>query len=308
MLNKIVPLSLVLCGSLFAANNLLEVIPQIGGSWHVDNQRYKNDIDLTYGIKFAGRVAPTALLEVGYDNIKNAKYSIPNNDTSINRYYLNVVKEFESWQNISPYVLGGIGYEDLSSTKQSLDSAPFGQYGAGLRWETFDYLHLKTEFRHLINFDGRSDIVAMLGFSIPFGTFAQQEEVIIEEEEVVIEQPIIQAPTLSHIHTFSMQFPFDSSEISPHYNAEIMDFVNYMRENPDKNAIINGYTDNLGSKEYNQKLSERRAKAVKDKIVEQGISAERLDAKGHGEDNPIATNETREGRQQNRRVEAEVYH
>lgn len=59
---------------------------------------------------------------------------------------------------------------------------------------------------------------------------------------------------------------------------------------------------------YNQKLSERRAKAVKDKIVEQGISAERLDAKGHGEDNPIATNETREGRQQNRRVEAEVYH
>ncbi|MDE5603481.1 MAG: OmpA family protein [Helicobacter sp.] len=306
MLKKIVPLSLVLCSSLFAADNLLEVTPQIGGNWHVDNPRYKNDIDLTYGIKFAGRVAPTALLEVGYDNIKDAKYSTPHDKTSINRYYLNVVKEFETWQDVSPYILGGLGYEEISSTKQSLDSAPFGQYGIGLRWETFEFLHFKAELRHLINFDGRNDVVAMLGFSIPFGTFAQQEEIIIEEE--VVTESVIQTPVLSHIHTFSMQFPFDSSEISPYYNAEITDFANYMKENPDKNAIINGYTDSVGSEEYNQKLSERRAEAVKDKIIEQGVSAERLEARGHGEDNPIATNETREGRQQNRRVEAEVYH
>ncbi|WP_104721640.1 OmpA family protein [Helicobacter mesocricetorum] len=309
MLNKAVPLSLVLCGSLFAANNLLEITPQIGGDTHVDNPRYKNGIDLTYGIKFAGRVAPTALLEVGYDNIKDAKYrhSATHDKTSINRYYLNVVKEFESWQNTSPYILGGIGYEDVASTKQSLDSAPFGQYGIGLRWETFEYLHLKTELRHLINFDGRSDVVAMLGFSIPFGTFAQQEEIIIKEEEVLVE-PVIQTPVLSHIHTFSVQFPFDSLEISPRYNREIMDFANYMKENPSKKAIINGYTDSLGSEEYNQNLSEKRAKAIKNKIIEQGVSATRLEAKGHGEDNPIATNETREGRQQNRRVEAEIYH
>ena len=313
MLKKIVPLSLVLCSSLFAANNLLEITPQVGGNWHVDNQRYKNDIDLTYGIKFAGRVAPTALLEVGYDNIKNAKYSVPNNNTSINRYYLNVVKEFKTSESVSPYILGGIGYEDVASTKQNLDSAPFGQYGVGLRWKAFEYLHLKTEFRHLMNLDGRQDIVAMLGFSIPFGTLPQQtqqakQEEIIIEEKLAMEEPIIQEPVLSHIYTFSMRFPFDSSEISPRYNAEIADFANYMRENPDKKAIINGYTDNFGNEEYNQRLSEKRAEAVKDRIVEEGISAERLEAKGYGEYNPIANNATIEGRQQNRRVEAEIYY
>lgn len=80
-----------------------------------------------------------------------------------------------------------------------------------------------------------------------------------------------------------------------------------MKENPSQTAIISGHTDSTGNDEYNQKLSERRANAVKDAIIEEGVQAERLQAKGYGESKPIADNATKEGRQENRRVEAEIY-
>ena len=292
-MKKILALSLVLSGSLFAANNLFEVTPQVGGTFHIDNDRYKNSADLSYGLKFASRVAPSVLVELGYDRADSAKGSQQGQSTDINRYYMNLVKEFEVWDKTSVYILGGLGYEDLSHNFQNMDSDFFGQYGVGLRHEIAEYLHLKTELRHLASFDGRSDVIAMVGFSIPFGTYAQPEP-----------QP---TEALSHIHTFSVQFPFDSTNIAPEYNAEITDFAEYMKQNPNQTAIINGHTDSTGNSAYNQQLSERRATAVKDKIIEEGISQERLEAKGYGETRPIADNATKEGRKQNRRVEAEVY-
>lgn len=305
-MKKFFSLSLVLSSMLFAANNQFEITPQIGGSWHVDNQRMADDIDLSYGLKAGARVAPDVLLELGYDWITHAEQSIPNAKTSFNRYYMNLVKEFEVWQSVSPYILGGVGYEDVSNNSQSLDSAPFGQYGVGLRWEAFEYLHFKTELRHLMSFDGRSDVVAMLGFSIPFGTYGAQQVAVAEEaKEVVVEET--QEPALSHIHTFNVEFPSDSAVVDPAYYPEIQDFAKYMEQNPEKTAIINGHTDSTGSAAYNQKLSEKRAVSVKNEIVKQGISSERLEAKGYGEEKPIASNKTREGRQKNRRVEAEVY-
>lgn len=295
-MKKFLALSLVLSGSLFAANNLFEITPQVGGTFHIDNDRYKDSAELSYGLKFASRVAPSVLAEIGYDRADSAKGSERNQSTDINRYYMNLVKEFDVWDKTSLYVLGGLGYEDLSSNFQNMDSDFFGQYGVGLRHEVAQYLHLKTEIRHLASFDGRSDVIAMVGFTIPFGVYAQAETPAPTPE-----------PALSHIHTFSVQFPFDSTNIAPEYNAEIADFAEYMKQNPNQTAIINGHTDSTGNPAYNQKLSERRATAVKNKIIEEGIAADRLDARGYGETKPIADNATKEGRKQNRRVEAEVY-
>ncbi|WP_156309092.1 OmpA family protein [Sphingobacterium endophyticum] len=66
---------------------------------------------------------------------------------------------------------------------------------------------------------------------------------------------------------------------------------------------INGYTDNSGGKEHNQKLSEGRASTVKKEILNAGIGADRLTSAGFGQDNPVAANVTEEGKAQNRRVE-----
>jgi outer membrane protein OmpA-like peptidoglycan-associated protein/outer membrane protein W len=74
---------------------------------------------------------------------------------------------------------------------------------------------------------------------------------------------------------------------------------------PQSTAEIHGYTDNRGSEEYNQRLSERRAAAVVDYLAEHGIPSAHLNAKGYGKANPVATNDTAEGRAQNRRVTVE---
>jgi OOP family OmpA-OmpF porin len=69
---------------------------------------------------------------------------------------------------------------------------------------------------------------------------------------------------------------------------------------------VAGHTDSVGSEEYNQGLSERRANTVRDYLASKGINASRLTARGYGEGRPVASNDTSEGRQENRRVELVV--
>jgi len=73
-----------------------------------------------------------------------------------------------------------------------------------------------------------------------------------------------------------------------------------------KEVVIEGHTCWIGTEKYNQGLSERRAKSVRDYLVKKGVSAERLSAVGFGETQPMADNKTRTGRQMNRRVEFKV--
>ncbi|MCP5142996.1 MAG: OmpA family protein [Chromatiales bacterium] len=73
-------------------------------------------------------------------------------------------------------------------------------------------------------------------------------------------------------------------------------------------VVVSGYTDSTGPAAYNQALSERRANSVKKALVSHGMKADMIEAVGHGESNPVASNDTREGRAQNRRVEINVQH
>ena len=72
---------------------------------------------------------------------------------------------------------------------------------------------------------------------------------------------------------------------------------------PDRRVRIEGFTDSTGSDSYNQQLSESRAFAVRNALEQAGIDSSRIEVRGYGETNPVATNDTSEGRQLNRRVE-----
>lgn len=85
-----------------------------------------------------------------------------------------------------------------------------------------------------------------------------------------------------------------------HSLAKLADFMN---RNPQRRAAIDGHTDNIGSAASNQDLSDRRAQSVRAALVGMGVGAERLSSRGHGEDDPVADNDTAAGRQMNRRVE-----
>ncbi|MCQ8103807.1 OmpA family protein [Methylomonas sp. SURF-2] len=97
-------------------------------------------------------------------------------------------------------------------------------------------------------------------------------------------------------------FDFDSDKVKSKYHPMIKNAVDVMKLNPGLTIEIQGHTDSYGSDAYNQNLSERRARSVKNELVSQGVSANRLTTVGFGESQPVETNETDEGRAYNRRV------
>jgi OmpA-OmpF porin, OOP family len=100
-----------------------------------------------------------------------------------------------------------------------------------------------------------------------------------------------------------LNFAFDSSKIEPQYYAELNDLARVLKSNPDLRVRLDGHTDSVGSEAYNESLSLRRANAVREYLVQQGIDAGRLSAKGFGESRPAYSNETAENRALNRRTE-----
>ncbi|TNC84081.1 MAG: hypothetical protein CSH37_12180 [Thalassolituus sp.] len=88
--------------------------------------------------------------------------------------------------------------------------------------------------------------------------------------------------------------------------AILDDVAKELKRYPDLMIEIQAYTDSRGSDALNQRISEDRAQSVRTYLVEKGVSADKLTAKGYGEANPVATNDTAEGRAQNRRVELAV--
>lgn len=98
-------------------------------------------------------------------------------------------------------------------------------------------------------------------------------------------------------------FATDKAEIEPEYRSELQRVATYLANHPDKEIKIEGHTDSVGSQAYNQGLSQRRADSVKQYLVREfGVEASRLMTKGYGETQPVATNETAQGRHKNRRV------
>ena len=101
-------------------------------------------------------------------------------------------------------------------------------------------------------------------------------------------------------------FDFDKATLRPESKTELERVYQLLKENPRMKVRVAGHTDSFGSDEYNQRLSEARAQAVYEYLVSRGISADRLSYVGYGETRPIDTNDTEEGRQNNRRVELEI--
>jgi len=99
-------------------------------------------------------------------------------------------------------------------------------------------------------------------------------------------------------------FDFDRSTLKPD-GKRIVDeeVVAPMKEHRELRALVEGHTDSIGSESYNQRLSERRANAVRDYMVSRGVEASRITTKGWGKSKPVASNETKEGQAKNRRVE-----
>lgn len=125
-------------------------------------------------------------------------------------------------------------------------------------------------------------------------------------QEVVKDVELKNVAVGSKIILKNIFFDFDKATLRPESTNELERLTQLLNDVPNLKIEISGHTDSKGADDYNKKLSNNRAKAVVDYLVSKGIAADRLTYVGYGEEQPIATNDTDEGRQMNRRTEFKI--
>jgi OmpA-OmpF porin, OOP family len=121
-----------------------------------------------------------------------------------------------------------------------------------------------------------------------------------------IEDPAQQASRETWFSFDRIEFPTDSATLTPASSEQVHNVAEILKAYPGVNVKIGGYTDNVGDPGHNQQLSQDRATNTMNAIVSNGVDKARLEAEGYGETHPVASNDTAEGRQQNRRIDIRV--
>ncbi|AKX60323.1 porin [Thiopseudomonas alkaliphila] len=236
---------------------------------------------------------------------------------------------------LRPYVSAGVGHQSISNLapRSGRDHTTFGNIGAGLKYYFTENLFAKASVEGLYGFDNhQGEWQTGLALGANFGGAPKAvEEVVVPVEPVACidsdndgvcddvdlcpdtpEGTQVDAngcpiePEKVRVE-LDVKFDFDKDQVKRDSYSDIQNLADFMKQFPQTATTVEGHTDSVGSEAYNQKLSERRANAVRNVLVnELGVEGNRVDSVGYGESRPVADNATREGRAINRRVEAEV--
>jgi OOP family OmpA-OmpF porin len=252
------------------------------------------------------------------------------------------VQYFIFRDTFSPYTVLGIGGMNTSHSANQPGFnggngiAFLGEAGAGFTYELDDNFLLRSDIRYRYSNDfnanlqpGTSefhDMVVNVGFVVPFGpkpvaavaevppppVAAPDCSTMDDDQDGVNNCDDLCPDTLPGVPVsikgcwiVDVKFDFDKYNIRPEFFANLDEAARKIKEHPEKAIEVQGHTDNVGSFKYNQRLSERRADAVKKYLIE-GSGRTDLTSRGFSFTRPIDTNETEEGRANNRRVQLEV--
>jgi outer membrane protein OmpA-like peptidoglycan-associated protein len=139
---------------------------------------------------------------------------------------------------------------------------------------------------------------------VDHNAYLAQRYAQIAMEAAKFRSSVAQSANIARVVTLpEVLFETGKSDLNPRGMQAVHDIASFMHERPDRSIQITGYTDSTGSAQLNAALSDARAASVKTALVSQGIPASRIETKGMGPANPVASNDTAAGRQQNRRVE-----
>lgn len=263
-----------------------------------------------YGLRI-GYMYDVIGVELGYER-EQGKYKSVNGAASenvgIDRSYINAILPYKIGDtNFDVYGLLGVGYEAFDKNLYDNKDGMFGHYGAGIKYKITDSFGLRAEIRDQIKFrHADHHVITTLGFIFNFNN-DKKEEVVpapVAEPAPVVEKPKPRA--CYDLELVKVHFGFDKSNVTANYIPEIKRLAQLINEEPAYYANVRGYTDSIGTSAYNQKLSERRANAVKAELVKAGVDESRINPSWYGAENAIADNKTKEGRAENRRVELKI--
>ena len=324
-----IALAMLVAAPLAAANAGVTVTPLMlgytfqdskhnNGGDHLTNGPELQD-DLFVGAALGVELTPWLGFEAEYNQVKGdvdglaagAEYK----QTQINgNFYATsdlITKNYDS--KIKPYVLLGAGHYKYkgegSISGGEDDEGTLGNAGFGAFWRLNDALSLRTEARATYNIDEDFwNYTALAGLNVVLGGHLKPAAPVVEVAPVEPVAPV-QPQELTEDLNMELRVFFDTnkSNIKDQYKPEIAKVAEKLVEYPNATARIEGHTDNTGPRALNERLSLARANSVKSSLVnEYNVDPARLSTQGFAWDQPIADNNTKEGRAMNRRVFATI--
>ena len=214
--------------------------------------------------------------------------------------------------SLRPYVEGGFGHQSRGNVKadghSGRDQSTLAIAGAGVKYYFTNILYARAGVESDYNLDnGKWDYSALVGLGVNFGGNAGAVAPAPTPAPAPEPTPEPEAPVAQVVRVeLDVKFDFDKSVVKPNSYSDVKNLADFMAQYPDTRVEVAGHTDSVGPDAYNQKLSQRRADAVKQVLVKDGVAPSRITSVGYGESRPVADNATEAGRAVNRRVEAAV--
>ena len=236
-----------------------------------------------------------------------------------------IFKEASTW---GPYLTAGLGYNVASDIDDNIDNVGFLNIplGGGIRWKYNEWFNINYELTKNLNFTDAYDAVEAndnndsylahqigMNFTLDFGKAKDSDKDGVEDSKdlcpntpkglSVTEDGCPAIVKEVSLLAKSVYFETASDVLKSESSASLNKVAEILNSNLAARLSIEGHTDNTGDAAMNLDLSKRRASAVKNFLMGQGVSSDRLNAEGYGETRPVADNGTQEGRALNRRVE-----
>jgi OOP family OmpA-OmpF porin len=242
-----------------------------------------------------------------------------------------IVNDSHQGTRLRPYAVLGAGYFSMDANRPGGEKEEDTTVNAGLgvRWMLTSRFSASLDARSIYNVDkSNNDTIAYLGLNYYLGNVTpaaipQPTSCPDEDGDGVCDEfdaclgtppntrvdstgcplPVAQVASIK----LKVNFAFDSDVVQEKYFTDLGELAKFLKRFDQVDVSIDGYTDSVGDATYNQQLSQRRSQAVVDMLVNTyGIEASRLQAVGFGESDPVASNDTAEGRAENRRVMASL--
>ncbi|MEA3289738.1 MAG: OmpA family protein [Campylobacterota bacterium] len=312
-----------------------EIRPNVSGV-HFDSG-YGINHGYTYGFDFANKINEKSMLNI---SLKRGTFDYENDlgSTFINIFGVNGEYYFYEKDNIQSYITAGISYFDINNKIGTVDDMTGFNYGLGLKYLINEDAGLFGEVKHHTTFKSdENQYVYTFGVLIPFGyeQAAEPQSPVLVQEAPVVEEPKEEFVFLDDdkdgvineldkcpntdlryevdeegckiYYTLLVNFEFDSAILTDDSYPIIEKFALFMDESKKIKVEVQGHTDSRGSDQYNQSLSDRRAKSVYDALLEKGVDKNRVKHAGYGESRLLVQEDgTEVTYSQNRRVEAVV--
>lgn len=276
----------------------------------------------SFGIEGAGEYINSQVDNKNTRFSREGQFTSPINGVKLTTYHLDLLYHFIPEAKFNPFIVAGYGAAHYSP-KINNKNLSMVDFGVGAKYWVADNFALRMDVRdNLVLDDSIHNLQVTLGIVFAIGGKSAaapppvaeptpvKEEIppVAEPAEAPLEPIPAAEPTperMKYCVYLDIEYDIDKADIRPQYNDEVAKVGNFMNKYPTTTAVIEGYADEVGSEDYNQRLSQRRAEGVVKSLEENfGIAPSRLSAKGYGKKMPVADNATDEGKQKNRRIKA----